>query len=257
MSKLNVILVSRFPKLDVLDWKKDLIDRLSENDFSLSIIYSCTDFRSYAREGIRRYGTDFLHELAKIIGSRFRRGKSSPGIYGNQTLSQYARQRNIPVYFVRQINSRESYETLSGIGPDIAILLGAEIVRKEFLNIPRLGTINPHFALLPKYRGMSTIEWSIFHGDKVGTTIHFVEPRIDTGDILNQGAVDIEKRDILKGIREKVRQKSVELLTKTCLELMENRASPIKQRVEDGKQFFVMHPEIREIVEKKLCQNHD
>ncbi len=257
MSKLKIILVSKYPKLDVLDWKKTLVDKLLESDFSLSIVYSCTDLRSYIKEGARRYETEFLGELMKIIRGRFRRHGTSSNIYGKQVLSEYAKQKNIPVYSVKRINSRESLELISKIGPDIAILSGSEIIKKDFLNIPKIGTINPHFAMLPKYRGMSVIEWSIFHGDEVGASVHFVEPRIDMGDILNQDTVSIEKGDTIQDIREKIRYKSVDLLTKTCLELREGGTSSAKQKPENGKQFFKIHPELQKIAEGKLHQYHD
>ena len=257
MSKLKIILVSKYPRLDVLDWKKTLVDKVLESDFSLSIVYSCTDLRSYIKEGIRRYETDFLSELLKIIRGKFRRHGTSSNVYGKQLLSEYAKQRNILVYSVKEINSRESLELISKISPDIAILSGSEIIRKSFLDIPKIGTINPHFAILPKYRGMSTIEWSIFHGDEVGISVHFVEPRIDMGDILNQDTVSIEKGDTPQDIREKIRYRSVDLLIRTCLELREGRISPIKQKPEDGKQFFKIHPELKKIAEGKLHQYYD
>ena len=73
---------------------------------------------------------------------------------------------------------------LREIAPDAILLAGADIVPPAVLEIPKLGTINGHYGLLPRYRGMNVTEWSIYHDDPVGVSVHLVDSGIDTGPIV-------------------------------------------------------------------------
>jgi methionyl-tRNA formyltransferase len=59
-------------------------------------------------------------------------------------------------------------------------------LRKQLLEVPRLGVLNAHLGLLPEIRGMSSPEWSLLQHIPVGVTIHFMDTGIDTGPILQR-----------------------------------------------------------------------
>ena len=63
---------------------------------------------------------------------------------------------------------------------------------KELLDIPKLGCINVHGSLLPKYRGAAPIQWSVLNGDKTtGITTMYMDVGMDTGDMILKQEVEI------------------------------------------------------------------
>ncbi len=49
--------------------------------------------------------------------------------------------------------------------------------------MPKIGVLNAHGGILPEYRGMNVMEWSLLQGDQIGVTVHFIDSKIDTGQI--------------------------------------------------------------------------
>lgn len=70
----------------------------------------------------------------------------------------------------------------------VIVLVGAPVIRKPLLGTASMGVLNLHGSLLPHYRGTQVETWQIYNNDldKIGLTVHFVEPGIDTGDIILQ-----------------------------------------------------------------------
>ncbi len=99
----------------------------------------------------------------------------------------------IPVYIFKDINSKFVLKKLNELRPDLLLQAGAGILKKEVIDLPKIGIINSHPGLLPKYRGSMAVEWSIFNDDPVGATCHFVDEGIDTGPIICSQRMRIEK----------------------------------------------------------------
>ena len=81
---------------------------------------------------------------------------------------------------------RESVEDLRALAPDVCVTAAfGQILSQELLDIPRLGTVNVHASLLPKFRGSSPVAWCILEGmDKTGVTTMLTDKGIDTGAML-------------------------------------------------------------------------
>ncbi len=92
------------------------------------------------------------------------------------------------------INSEASRLRLREMEPDLFIsVAGNEIFRKPLLDIPPLGCLNLHTALLPKYRGLMPSFWVLKNGEQItGVSVFFVDEGIDSGPILVQRAIEIE-----------------------------------------------------------------
>jgi methionyl-tRNA formyltransferase len=76
-----------------------------------------------------------------------------------------------------------------------------QLIPKEVLDIPRLGIVNVHPALLPKYRGRYSTAHAIFNGEKeTGATLHFMDEGIDNGPIIMQKSFPIGKNDTAKTV---------------------------------------------------------
>lgn len=118
------------------------------------------------------------------------------GIGNNPSIAAYAECKNIPVKIITTPNSKSFRDYLETLDLDIIINQSQNIIKKELLNIPKIGVLNRHNALLPKNRGRLTPFWVIFNGEKeTGVSIHFVEEGIDSGDIVVQKKYNVTKRD--------------------------------------------------------------
>ncbi|MBO7186816.1 MAG: methionyl-tRNA formyltransferase, partial [Clostridia bacterium] len=102
----------------------------------------------------------------------------------------------IKVYQYDKI-SKEGVEDLKALKPDLMITCAfGQILSQEVLDIPKLGTINVHASLLPKYRGSSPIQWAVINGEKVtGVTIMMTSLGIDEGDIVLQEELVIKENE--------------------------------------------------------------
>ncbi len=109
-------------------------------------------------------------------------------------VKQFALENGLKVYQpVKVKNNEEFIEELKKLNPDaIVVVAYGKILPKEILEIPKLGCINVHASLLPKYRGAAPIQWAIINGDKkTGVTTMYMDEGMDTGDIILKQEVDI------------------------------------------------------------------
>lgn len=108
-------------------------------------------------------------------------------------LKELALKRQLPVWQPETINTPESVGVLGALEPDLLVVAAyGQILSRDVLATARLGGINVHASLLPKYRGAAPIAWAIYHGEKrTGVSIIRMSNALDAGDILAQEAVDI------------------------------------------------------------------
>lgn len=111
-------------------------------------------------------------------------------------VKQAAVDLGLPVFQYDKIRV-EGVEDLKQLAPDLMITCAfGQILSQEILDIPKLGVINIHASLLPKYRGASPIHYAILNGEKqTGITIMRTDIGIDTGDILLQKTLEIGEKE--------------------------------------------------------------
>ncbi len=129
-----------------------------------------------------------------------------------------AEKYNIPVF--QPIKIRQDYSFINELKPDVVITLAyGQIVPEEFLNVPRLGCLNLHGSLLPKYRGASPIQTALINNEKVtGVTLMEMVAAMDAGRMYGKKEVVIEEDDnatsLFKKISEAAKDLVLELLPK-------------------------------------------
>ncbi|MCK4358338.1 MAG: methionyl-tRNA formyltransferase [Candidatus Cloacimonetes bacterium] len=138
---------------------------------------------------------------------------------------------NIPVFQPQNINKEDAIKKIGSYHPDLIIATAyGKIVSQKILDIPKLGCINLHPSLLPKYRGPSPINWTLFHGEKeTGNTIFFMTKKMDAGDIVYQSKIRIMPEDNYGSLLEKLSEKGAEDVLKALSLLDDGLASPISQ----------------------------
>ena len=131
---------------------------------------------------------------------------------------------NIPVFQPEKIRTLESEHFLREADPDaIVIIAYGQIIPERLLNIPRLGWINLHASLLPKYRGAAPIQWAIANGESsTGITTMRIDAGMDTGDILLQRQTPIGPTETTPQLAERLSELGAPLVAETLRGLRDN-----------------------------------
>jgi methionyl-tRNA formyltransferase len=137
-------------------------------------------------------------------------------------VKQEARRLGLPVIQPEKIKNNEQLRTqLAALQPDAIIVVGyGRIIPQWMIDLPRLGNINLHASLLPKYRGAAPIQWAIARGESLtGVTTMRIDAGLDTGDILLQEQVPIGPRDTTLTLGPRLAQIGAALMARTLQEL--------------------------------------
>lgn len=140
---------------------------------------------------------------------------------------------------LRSANSSEFQKLLVKENVDL-VLVGTwkELIKKETFNIPKIGTVNVHPSLLPKYRGPNPYMQTILHGEKFsGVTLHLMDEGYDSGAVLAQQKLEILETDTSKELREKSVLVARNLICEFIRDLNEKIITPIPQ-VEKNATYF-------------------
>jgi len=148
-----------------------------------------------------------FHFIKNGFISMFHKLKSKLSKYGilkDPSILGYAKQMGIPVKRIQTANSKEFREYLKSLDIDIIINQSQSFIKKELLDIPKIGVLNRHNALLPKNRGRLTPFWVLYNGEKeTGVSIHFVEEALDSGHIVVQKKFDVKDKDTFNSLVKK------------------------------------------------------
>ncbi len=145
-------------------------------------------------------------------------------------VKEYALSKGIPVYQYDKIRL-EGVEDLKNLLPDIMITCAfGQILSQEILDIPKLGVINIHASLLPKYRGASPIHYAILNGEKTtGITIMKTDIGIDTGDIILQNSLEIKPNETCGELFDRLSLLGAESILKALEDISKNSVKYVKQ----------------------------
>lgn len=126
---------------------------------------------------------------------------------------------------IRTANSKELFASYQA---DLAVVVAyGRILPIEYLKAPRLGCINVHFSLLPRYRGAAPVNWAIANGEeKTGVTTMFVAEELDSGPILLQRETQIGSEETAPELMRRLAESGAELLSETLNQLAEVRPIP-------------------------------
>ncbi len=125
----------------------------------------------------------------------------------------------------------EFVEQIRELSPDLFVVVAyGHILSKKILSIPRIGAINIHASLLPKYRGAAPIQWAIINGEKeTGVTTMWMDVGMDTGDMLMSSRVTIEPDDTAAALHDRLAITGAQLLIETINRLKDGALKPVSQ----------------------------
>ncbi len=145
-----------------------------------------------------------------------------------------AQVHDIPVFQPTRLRDGAALETIRQLEPDLIVVAAyGRILPQEILDYPRLGCVNVHSSLLPKYRGAAPINWAILNGEKeTGVTIMHMAPALDAGDIIAQRATPIDPDETAEALYDRLARLGADLLAETLPRLADGTA-PRTPQAED------------------------
>lgn len=144
-------------------------------------------------------------------------------------VKEVALKHDIPVYQPTKI--KEEYQEIVALQPDLIITAAyGQIVPQTILDAPRLGCINVHASLLPKYRGGAPVHYAIINGEKTtGVTIMYMAKKMDAGNIISQKEIVIENEETTGKLYDRLSVVGADLLLETLPSIIEGTNKSVVQ----------------------------
>ncbi len=155
----------------------------------------------------------------------------------------------IPVFQPVKIKAPEAVKILREYEADIFVVAAfGQILSEEILAMPKYGCVNIHASLLPKYRGAGPIQWAIIDGEKkTGVTIMQMDKGLDTGDMLLQKEVEIDKRETGDSLHDKLAAAGAELIVEALPQIEAGKLTPRRQNDEESCYAKMLHKSMGKI----------
>lgn len=137
----------------------------------------------------------------------------------------------VPVYQPASLRQKATIEPIAAWQPDLIIVAAfGQILRPHLLELPRLGCVNVHASLLPRWRGASPIQHAILAGDvETGITLMQMDVGLDTGDMLVKESVPILPQDTAVSLHDRLSELGGTMLTRYLPDLLTQNLPPTPQ----------------------------
>ncbi len=167
----------------------------------------------------------------------------------------YARRGRL-VILHRPLDDAPSIERLRALQCDVGLHAANVIYREPTISAFRLGILNAHIGILPKYRGRCVVEWSVLQGDPTGVTVFFIDSGIDTGSrivlrefIPSNGWNKVQAlKNMLFGCDARLYCKALEALMQPGVRFESNDVSK-------GQRYYVMSKMFTRVVNEVLLDD--
>ncbi len=194
----------------------------------MKVIFMGTpDFAKESLEAIYNAG----HEILGVVTNPDKpKGRGMKKVAS--PVKEFATEKNLRIYQPLKIKNNEEFiKEIKALDPDvICVVAYGKILPKEVLDIPKLGCINVHGSLLPKYRGAAPIQWAVLNGDKItGITTMYMDVGMDTGDMILKEKVEIGEDETTGELWSRLSKIGGELLVKTLQKIEDGTAPREKQ----------------------------
>lgn len=215
----------------------------------LNIVFMGTP--DFARDSLRALVENNYNILTVVTNPDKPKGRGMKMILS--PVKEYAESQNLMIEQPVKIRDNiEFIDKLKKLNPDlICVVAYGKIIPEEILNIPRLGCINVHGSLLPKYRGAAPIQWAVINGEKeTGITTMYMDKGMDTGDMILKEKVEIGENETTGELWNRLSKIGAELLVKT-VKLIEDGKAPREKQGDD----FTLAPMLKKEMAKLDFEN--
>ncbi|GAB4485004.1 MAG: methionyl-tRNA formyltransferase [Thermodesulfovibrionales bacterium] len=143
----------------------------------------------------------------------------------------YARKHDIRVLQPKSVRTEEFVKEIALLAPEaIVVVAYGRILPPAILSVPRIGCVNVHASLLPRYRGAAPIQWAVIQGEtKTGVTTMLMDEGLDTGDVLLVEETSINGDDTAQTLAARLSEMGAGLLVRTLRGLRAGTVKPVPQ----------------------------
>lgn len=191
---------------------------------SLRIIFAGTpDFAARHLDALLSSGHQVVGVFTQPDRPAGRGKKLMPG-----PVKVLAEAKGLPVFQPVSLRPQENQQLVAELNADVMVVVAyGLILPKAVLDMPRLGCVNVHGSLLPRWRGAAPIQRSLWAGDaETGVTIMQMDVGLDTGDMLYKLACPITAEDTSASLYDKLAELGPQGLIETLAQLAEGTAQP-------------------------------
>ena len=187
----------------------------------------------FAVASLRRLVEDG-HEIAGVF--------TQPDKPGNRRkvtappVKEYALSKGIPVYQPERMRGEEPLALLRALAPELTVVAAyGQILPEDILDVAKLGSINVHASVLPKYRGAAPINWAILNGEReTGVTIMYMAKKLDAGDMIRVKKTPIAPDEDAEALFARLAELGAELLSETIPAIAEGAAARTPQNAAEA-----------------------
>jgi methionyl-tRNA formyltransferase len=185
---------------------------------------------AFAVPSLRALLADSYFQVAAVVTQPDRprgRGKKT----ASSPVKDAALEAGVPVYQPEKIKSESSLDYFKRLMPEVVVIIAyGQIIPASLIAIPRLGWINLHGSLLPKYRGAAPINWAIVNGEKVtGLTTMQIDAGLDTGPMLLKYQTGIGPDQTALDLYAQLAEAGAPLIVETLKKLDRGEIAPTPQ----------------------------
>lgn len=196
--------------------------------------------------GLREFAVEAGHYAYYKVGELVRRVVP---LGRRRSIKGIARAHGVAVLSPADVNAPEFLDELDALRPDLIVSVSCpQIFKEPLLELPRLGCVNLHSALLPEYRGVLPTFWVLAKGEReTGVTLHYMSPGIDGGGIILQRRVGIGERETLHSLMRTCKAVAAEITLEAVERFRRGPAPASPNPVEGGSYFsFPQRGDVRE-----------
>ena len=156
------------------------------------------------------------HEVDAVV-SQPDRARGRGGVVTSPPVKLEAQRHGLLILQPERIRSQEALDRLRRIAPDLAVVVAyGQILPRSVLSIPRLGCLNVHASLLPRYRGAAPIHWAIINGEaETGVTTMWMDEGMDTGPTALQAGTAVAWDETVGSLHDRLAVLGADLLVET------------------------------------------
>lgn len=164
-------------------------------------------------------------------------------------VKELAQKHGLPVHQPATLRDEAVQQEITALRPDLIVVVAyGKLLPQPVLDAPRLGCINVHGSLLPKYRGAAPIQWAVLNGEKVtGITTMYMAAGMDTGDMLLKKETPIGPEETAGELFDRLKDMGAGLLMETIEKLEKGQLTPIPQKEEEATHAPMLKKDMAEL----------
>lgn len=185
---------------------------------------------AFAVPSLRHLGAQRDFQIEAVVTQPDRpRGRGQEA--ASSAVKEAALEAAIPVFQWEKIKSDAAFEYFQRLAPDAVIIIAyGQIIPQRLIEIPRLGWINLHGSLLPKYRGAAPVNWAIANGEtRTGLTTMQIDAGLDTGPLLLKYETPIAPEETAAALAARLAEAGAPLVAETLRQLDRGEIAPAPQ----------------------------